>query len=152
LLAQGLLSDSVNFCRELVLFVSMQNKHLTQGTKYTKEQVWSMQLDIILQILFELSQQRRGLATSARKEPALYVWAMLKARAIQERLRTNKFEDDPSLNGIIMRKIMLQGGTDAMKLKLDKIDEVAKKVADHHRIYNSDVKSLQDRVGKLEKK
>jgi hypothetical protein len=152
LLAQGLLSDSVNFCRELVLFVSMQNKHLTQGTKYTKEQVWSMQLDIILQILFELSQQRRGLATSARKEPALYVWAMLKARAIQERLRTNKFEDDPSLNGIIMLKIMLQGGTDAMKLKLDKIDEVAKKVADHHRIYNLDVKSLQDRVGKLEKK
>jgi uncharacterized protein YneF (UPF0154 family) len=77
---------------------------------------------------------------------------MLKARAIQERLRTNKFEDNPSLNGIIMRKIMLQGGTDAMKLKLDKIDEVAKKVADHHRIYNSDMKSLQDRVGKLEKK
>jgi hypothetical protein len=152
LLAQGLLGDSVNFCRELVLFVSVQNKHLTQGTKYTKEQVWGMQLDIILQILSELSQQRRGLATSARKEPALYAWAMLKARVIQERLRANKFEDDPSLNGIIMRKIMLQGGSDALKVKIDKIDEVAKKVADYHRINNSDVKSLQDRISKLEKK
>jgi hypothetical protein len=152
LLAQGLLGDSVNFCRELILFISVQNKHLTQGTKYTKEQVWGMQLDILLQILQELSQARRGLATSARKEPALYVWAMLKARVIQERLRGNKFEDDVSLNGIIMRKIMLQGGSDALKVKIDKIDEVAKKVADHHRIYNSDVKSLQDRVAKLEKK
>jgi hypothetical protein len=152
LLAQGLVGDSVNFCRELVLFVSVQNKHLTQGTKYTKEQVWSMQLDIVLQILQELSQSRRALATAARKEPALYIWGMLKARVIQERLRANKFEDDPSLNGIIMRKIMLQGGTDAMKVKLDKIDEVAKKVMDYHRINNSDVKSLQERVAKLEKK
>jgi hypothetical protein len=56
------------------------------------------------------------------------------------------------LNGIIMQKIMLQGGSDALKVKIDKIDEVAKKVADHHRIYNSDVKALQDRVAKLEKK
>jgi hypothetical protein len=152
LLAQGLLGDSVNFCRELVLFVSVQNKHLTQGTKYTKEQVWSMQLDIVLQILQELSQSRRALATAARKEPALYIWGMLKARVIQERLRGNKFEDDPSLNGIIMRKIMLQGGTDAMKVKLDKIDEVAKKVMDYHRINNSDVKALQERIAKLEKK
>jgi hypothetical protein len=152
LLAQGLLGDSVNFCRELVLFVSVQNKHLTQGTKYTKEQVWGMQLDIMLQILSELGQQRRGLATSARKEPALYVCAMLKARVIQERLRANKFEDDPSLNGIIMRKIMLQGGSDALKGKIDKIDEVAKKMTDYHRINNSDVKSLQERVSKLEKK
>jgi hypothetical protein len=149
LLAQGLVGDSVNFFRELVLFVSVQNKHLTQGTKYTKEQVWSMQLDIVLQILQELSQSRRALATAARKEPALYIWGMLKARVIQERLRANKFEDDPSLNGRIMRKIMLQGGTDAMKVKLDKIDEVAKKVLDYHRI---NVKSLQERVAKLEKK
>jgi hypothetical protein len=51
-----------------------------------------------------------------------------------------------------MQKIMLQGGSDALKVKIDKIDEVAKKVADHHRIYNSDVKALQDRVAKLEKK
>jgi hypothetical protein len=152
LLAQGLLGDSVNFCRELVLFVSVQNKHLTQGTKYTKEQVWGMQLDIMLQILSELSQQRRGLATSARKEPALYAWAMLKARVIQERLRANKFEDDPSLNGIIMRKIMLQGGSDALKGKIVKIDKVAQKMTDYHRINNSDVKSLQERISKLEKK
>jgi hypothetical protein len=102
LLAQGLLGDSINFCQELVLFVSVQNKHLTQGTKYTKEQVWSMQLDIVLQILGELSQQHRGLVTAARKEPALYIWRMLKARKIQERLHVNKFEDDPTLNGIIM--------------------------------------------------
>jgi hypothetical protein len=44
LLAQGLLGDLVNICRELILFISVQNKHLTQGTKYTKEQVWGMQL------------------------------------------------------------------------------------------------------------
>jgi hypothetical protein len=152
LLAQGLLSDSVSFCRELVLFVSVQNKHLTQGTKYTKSQVWSMQLDILLQILTELSQQRRGLATSARKEPALYLWAMLKARAVQERLRGNKFEDDPSLNGIIMRKIMLQGGSEALNLEIKKIDVVDKRVTDNYRLNNSDIKSLQDRVSKLEKK
>jgi hypothetical protein len=152
LLAQGLLGDSVNFCRELVLFVSVQNKHLTQGTKYTKGQVWSMQLDIILQILTELSKERRGLATSARKEPALYVWAMLKARAVQERLRGNKFEDDPSLNGIIMRKIMLQGGSEALNLEIKKIEVVDKRVTDNYRVNNSDIKSLQDRVSKLEKK
>jgi hypothetical protein len=47
---------------------------------------------------------------------------------------------------------MLQGGSDAMKIKLDKIDEVAKKVTDYQRVNNSDVKSLQDRITKLEKK
>jgi hypothetical protein len=152
LLAQGLLGDSVNFCRELLLFISVQNKHLTQGTHYTPAQVWSMQLDILLQILHELSQIRRGLATSARKEPALYAWGMLQARAVQERLRTNKFENDPLLNGIIMRKIMLQGSNDALKVKIKKIDEITKKVANYHRISNSDIKALQDKVAKLEKK
>jgi hypothetical protein len=152
LLVQGLLGDSVAFCRELVLFISVQNKHLTQGTKYTNEQVWGMQLNILWQILSELSKQRRSLATSARREPALYVWAMLKARVIQERLRGNKFEDDPSLNGIIMRKIMLQGGSEALNLEIKKIEVVDKRVTDNYRVNNSDIKSLQERVAKLEKK
>jgi uncharacterized protein YlxW (UPF0749 family) len=39
-----------------------------------------------------------------------------------------------------------------MKVKLDKIDEVAKKVLDYHRINNSDVKAMQERIAKLEKK
>jgi hypothetical protein len=51
-----------------------------------------------------------------------------------------------------MRKIMLQGGSEALNLEIKKIDVVDKRVTDNYRLNNSDIKSLQDRVSKLEKK
>ena len=143
LLASGLCTDSGQFCKELVGFMTDQYEELTADTSYSPEEVWSMQLDCLQTILKELSAARASVTDAARHERGYYVWGMLRAWQIQQRYLENHFKVDPALTGIFVRRILTHGGDTALKAKVAKIEDLARKVDEHHRSVQAELKKLQ---------
>jgi hypothetical protein len=147
-LAAGLVMDSVTFCHDLVMFINEQNHELTHGTAYSKEAVWVMQLECIQTIVEELSEARERVADAGRHNPAYYLWGMLRAWQIQQRYRRNHFKNDPALNGVLVRRLIMQGGGDDAEAKWGKLEALGKLVDQHHRSLTADIKKLQAAVKK----
>jgi hypothetical protein len=147
-LAAGLVMDSVTFCHDLVMFINEQNHELTHGTAYSKEAVWVMQLECIQTIVEELSEARERVADAGRHNPAYYLWGMLRAWQIQQRYRRNHFKNDPALNGVLVRRLIMQGGGDGAEAKWAKLEALAKLVEQHHRSLTADIKKLQAAIKK----
>lgn len=146
-LAGGLCQDSAFFCNELVRFIDEQHDELTSGTTFTPEQVWGMQLEFLTTIIHKLSEAREGVGDAARYNPAYYLWGMLRAWQIQQRYIANHFKDDPALTGIMVRRILMHGEDTTVKTKLAKIDDLQRKVEEHHRHFQSELKKLQAAKG-----
>ena len=68
---------------------------------------------------------------------------MLRAWQVQQRYLSNRFKDDPALTGILVRRILLHGGDTTIKTKLAKIDDLSRKVDEHHRNVQTEIKKLQ---------
>jgi hypothetical protein len=147
-LAAGLVMDSVTFCHDLVMFINEQNHELTHGTAYSKEAVWVMQLECIQTIVEELSEARERVADAGRHNPAYYLWGMLRAWQIQQRYRRNHFKNDPALNGVLVRRLIMQGGSDGAEAKWAKLEALIKLVDQYHRTVTADIKKLQAAVKK----
>jgi hypothetical protein len=103
-LASGLLADSVGFVTDLLNWVEKCYRDLTHDTTYTSKEVWEMLLESLEQIFAELYAVR-----SPMVDAGLLLWGSLQAWKIQERYRKNKFQDDPALTGIFVRRILLKG-------------------------------------------
>lgn len=142
-LAGGLCQDSAFFCNELVRFMNEQQEDLTNDTTFTSDQVWDMQLECLQTIIHELSEAREAVGDAARYDPAYYLWGMLRAWQIQQRYITNHFKDDPALTGIMVRRILMHGEDTTVKTKLAKIDDIQRKVEEHHRYFQNELKKLQ---------
>ena len=138
--------DSARFCSALVRFVDDQQEDLTRDTTYTSDQVWPMQLECILKVVSELSEARDAIVDAARYDPAYYLWGMLRAWQIQKRFLENHIKDDPSLTGLMVRRIVVQGQDSTVKAKLAKIDALQHKVDENHRIAMGDIRKLQAAV------
>jgi hypothetical protein len=147
-LAAGLVMDSVTFCHDLVMFINEQNHELTHGTAYSKEAVWVMQLECIQTIVEEFSEARERVVDAGRHNPAYYLWGMLRAWQIQQRYHRNHFKNDPVLNGVLVRRLIMQGGGDGAEAKWAKLDALGKLVEQHHRSLTADIKKLQAAVKK----
>ena len=143
LLSSGLCVDSSTFCKELVQFINEQHEELTTDSSYSPEEVWSMQLECLQTIIQELSEARQAVADAARHNPGYYLWGMLRAWQVQQRYLSNHFKDDPALTGILVRRILMHGGDTTLKTKLSKIDELTRKVDEHHRNFQAELKKLQ---------
>jgi uncharacterized protein YneF (UPF0154 family) len=120
-LSAGLLTDSKLFLVELVRYVNDQNHELLKGSAYSAAQVWAMQLECLATIFKELAAVRASAESSGQQHAGYYVWAMLRAWEIQQRYRKNKFKDDPALTGIMVRRIVVQGGDGGFMAKLKQI-------------------------------
>ena len=143
LLSSGLCTDSATFCKELVQFINEQHEELTADSAYSAEEIWAMQLECLQTIISELSEAREAVADAARHERGFYLWGMLRSWQIQQRYLTNHFKDDPALTGILVRRILMHGGDTTLKTKLGKIDELTRKVDEHHRNFQAELKKLQ---------
>jgi hypothetical protein len=147
-LAAGLVMDSVTFCHDLVMFINEQNHELTHSTAYSKEAVWVMQLECLQTIVEELSEARERVADAGRHNPAYYLWGMLRAWQIQQRYRRNHFKNDPALNGVLVCRLIMQGGGGGAEAKWEKLEALVKLVDQHHRSLTADIKKLQAAVKK----
>ena len=143
LLSSGLCTDSATFCKELVQFINEQHEELTADSSYSADEIWAMQLECLQTIISELSEAREAVADAARHDRAFYLWGMLRAWQVQQRYLTNHFKDDPALTGILVRRILMHGGDTTLKTKLGQIDDLARKVEDHHRGFQAELKKLQ---------
>jgi hypothetical protein len=147
-LAAGLVMDSVTFCHDLVMFINEQNHELTHSTAYSKEAMWVMQLECLQTIVEELSKARERVADAGRHNPAYYLWGMLRAWQIQQQYRRNHFKNDPALNGVLVRRLIMQGGGGGAEAKWEKLEALVKLVDQHHRSLTADIKKLQAAVKK----
>ena len=143
LLSSGLCTDSATFCKELVQFINEQHEELTADSAYSADEIWAMQLECLQTIISELSEAREAVVDAARHERAFYLWGMLRSWQIQQRYLSNHFKNDPALTGILVRRILMHGGDTTLKSKLGKIDELTRKVDDHHRNFQAELKKLQ---------
>jgi hypothetical protein len=150
-LAAGLVMDSVTFCHDLVMFINEQHHELTNGTSYSKEAVWMMQLECLQTIVEELSEARERVADAGRHNPAYYLWGMLRAWQIQQRYRRNHFKNDPALNGVLVRRLIMQGGEKGVD-RWAQYDAFVKQMEQQARNHAADIKRLQAAVKKEKEK
>ena len=148
-LSMGLCQDSARFCHELVRFINEQQEDLTANTTYSDEQVWAMQVECLQHIVEELNAAREGFSDAGRENRGNYVWGMLMSWKIQQRYMTNHFKDDPSLNGVLVRRILLQGQDTSVKKQLAKIDLTESKLEEYKRQNNGEVNKCKMELGKL---
>jgi hypothetical protein len=147
-LSSGLAMDSVAFCQELVHFLNTQYRELIAGAVYTPDQVWSMSLECLYVILKELTDIHNTYSDSGKYEPHLHAWAALKCWEVQERYRKNNFGDDPALTGVLVRRIILNGGDGGVAVKFQKVDDLVKLVDSHHRQHVNEIKRVEKLIGK----
>jgi len=118
-MADGLTPQGAMFCSKLTsdshLFVTDFTSWITGFYRthlalsgMSEEALWGLCLEVIGYITNELCLARQQFIDSAPGEPALYFWGLLKAWEIQQRYRTNKFANDPALNGIFVRRALLR--------------------------------------------
>lgn len=148
-LSTGLCADSANFCRELVRFITNQYEELTQRTLYTPQQIWSMQMECLSTIINELCAARGSVVDAARKQPAYYLWGMLRAWKVQSRYLANKFKDDPALTGIMVRRILMQGQDTSLRNKLEEITSIKQKVDENQRKHDEQHRNVLGELRKI---
>jgi hypothetical protein len=148
-IASGLLSDSITFVSALCTWIESAHRELTADTPYTSEEVWDMQLECLEQIFEELHQARVAVVDAARISQGIYLWGMLKAWQIQQRYVENNFQDDPTLTGIFVCRVLLHGQDVALDKRLSKLADGLKKVDEHDRQIQSEAKQLQRDVKEM---
>ena len=67
----------------------------------------------------EIATVRNVHVDRASEEPAWYYWGMLKAWEVQNRYLAADFINDPSLNGIFVRRAVLRKNEFVVKLEKD---------------------------------
>jgi hypothetical protein len=142
-LSAGLLTDSKLFLVELVRYVNDQNHELLKGSAYIAAQVWAMQLECLATIFKELAAVRAGAESSGQQHAGYYVWAMLRAWEIQQRYRKNKFKDDPALTGIMVRRIVVQGGDGGFMAKMKQLEDAIKSLEQKSGNQAGEIRKLQ---------
>jgi hypothetical protein len=142
-LTAGLITDSKLFLIELVRFVNDQNTELLKGSAYSATQVWAMQLECLATIFKELAAARASAESSGQQHAGYYVWAMLRAWEIQQRYRKNKFKDDPALTGIMVRRIVIQGGDGGFMSKLKQLEDTLKTLEQQCKSQSGELRKLQ---------
>jgi hypothetical protein len=143
-LTAGLLTDSKLFLIELVRYVNDQNHELLKGSAYSAAQVWAMQLESLATIFKELASVRAAAESSGQQHAGYYVWAMLRAWEIQQRYRKNKFKDDPALTGIMVRRIVVQGGDGGLMAKLKQLEDAVKRLDQQASNLMGSIRKLQN--------
>jgi uncharacterized protein YneF (UPF0154 family) len=154
-LATLLASDSLSFVNELIEFVETQYRELTDLSSFSSTDSWSLIIDCLSHIFVELHQARSTVLDSGAHRAGLYLWGFIKAWIIQERYRRNEFKDDPSLTGLLVRRLMVHNGEETLRKQLDgiasnaqQLDKLTDKVSAHHSKHTA----LQRRVKALESK
>jgi hypothetical protein len=142
-LTVGLITDSKLFLIELVRFVNDQNTELLKGSAYSTTQVWAMQLECLATIFKELAAARASAESSGQQHAGYYVWAMLRAWEIQQRYRKNKFKDDPALTGIMVRRIVIQGGDGGFMSKLKQLEDTLNTLEQQCKSQSGELRKLQ---------
>lgn len=114
-----MLSDSEKFANALILWISQFHDRLVKSAVFKPEAVWELSLEALSHIFQELVKARNRSCDGAAANPGLYYWGMLRAWEIQQRYLLHKFGDDPSLNGIFIRKVCFSQDEQAAQMSKD---------------------------------
>jgi hypothetical protein len=83
-LASRCIQDSNRFLMELANWKTNSFRELTNDTTIPEDTVWNMLIECEAKIWEDIDEVRAVYVDSARFEPGYYIWAMLKAREVQE--------------------------------------------------------------------
>lgn len=128
-----LMADSDRFVSSFVSFLTKfyQTYLKVSGMKDTA--LWDLCLEIMAHIVEELARVRNCYVDSAATRPNMYYWGMLRAWEVQQRYLGNKFINDPSLMGILVRRALLRKDDSVVSLEKEvrtlstKVASLAKK-------------------------
>jgi len=101
-LAQGLTADSVSFLSQRDAWLTKSYHEITTDTVYSGKVAWCMLMECLVKILEELHSAQEDVTDAARLAPELYIWGMLRAWKVQQRLLQHDFQDDPMLTGVLV--------------------------------------------------
>lgn len=147
-LSVGLMGDSAQFLRELVNFVDEVYDELIADSAYSEATIWDMVVECLATIFEELAAARSCVADAANYRTGLYLWGMIKAWEVQSRLLRNKIKDDPTLTGILVRRVVLHGSDSSVKAKLALIEPLQKTAKDHQ----GEINTLRKQIKELKEK
>ena len=150
-LASGCIQDSNRFLMELANWKTNSYRELTEDTTIPKDIVWAMLLECEAKIWEDIDEVRAVYVDSARFESGYYIWAMLKAREVQERYLTNNIQDDPALTGIFTRHILFHGEDMSIKSKLQALTEQLTKTEAATKTNAGEIRSNGKKIKDLEK-
>ncbi len=154
-LSAGLVNDSAQFLRDLVVFVDDLYDELMANSKHTPAAIWDLIVECLATVFEELSDARGQIADAAgwsSTSTGLYLWGMIRAWEVQQRLSRNQIKNDPTLTGILVRRILLHGDADkTLRDQLAKIDPLETRVDAQHKSFEGEIKGLRKRVVELEK-
>ncbi len=150
-LASGCIQDSNRFIMELANWKTNSYRELTEDTGIPKEEVWTMLVECEAKVWEDIDEARALYADSARFDSAYYIWAMLKAREVQERYLMNNIQDDPALTGIFTRHILFHGEDMSLKTRLQGLVDQVTKADATAKTNSGEIKSNTKKIKDLEK-
>ena len=114
-----LISDLSRFVSQFVEFISKFYAITLKTSGMSEGALWELCLEIIAHVIDEIATVRNVHVDRASEEPAWYYWGMLKAWEVQNRYLAADFINDPSLNGIFVRRAVLRKNEFVVKLEKD---------------------------------
>jgi hypothetical protein len=150
-LATGCVHDSERFVMELANWKTNSFRELTNDTSIPADAVWNMLLECEGKIWEDIDDVRATYVDAARINSNYYIWAMLKAREVQERYLANNIQDDPALTGIFTRHILFHGEDMSLKSKIQTITEQVTKTETAVKTNTGEIRSNLKKIQALEK-
>jgi hypothetical protein len=151
-LATTMLAKSKDFVVTLVTFVDEFYHEMCQSGM-DDGQAWQLTCLMLLEMFSEMNKERTQVKAVMKSDRIFHVWGMLKTHTIMERLRDNKFRDDPSMTGILLRFIVKQrGGADNVTVINRKMNALETKLSAAERAFKTTGVTKGEMVTALAKK
>jgi hypothetical protein len=151
-LASSLATDAHIFITELLEFVTTQYEDLVETSTLIDSESWELVVDCVAHIFEKLHNIRSEVTDSVQYNKDMFLWGMLRAWEIQERYRENQFKNDPTLTGLMVRRMVVHSGDTSVKTQLALVethDESIESLGIKLKEYHNEQVSINKKVNAL---
>ena len=122
------MADSVNFVQRLVSFVDATFLELQQNSYFSEKQVWELLIAFIEQVFEDMRAARCIIQDASESDSGILLWGILKSHEVMEQYIFHGFKKHPSLNGILVQKMLNSSPSSTMHLKIAALEKGANTV------------------------
>jgi hypothetical protein len=144
-LSNGTMADSVNFVQRMVSYIDATYLELQQNSYFTEKQVWELMVAYLEQIFEDLRAARCVIQDASESESPMLLWGILKSHEVMDAYIAHGFKKSPSLNGILVHKMLNASPAASIHAKIVAAEKVASTAM-------TTVSALKSRVAALEAK
>jgi hypothetical protein len=122
-------SNSVSFIQRLVGFIDSIYMEYKASAFFSETRLWELCVSYLEQVFEDLRAARCLIQDASENDMAILLWGILKSHEVMEEYLRHDFKKHPSLNGILVRKILWSSPTTGLTPRIQALEKTSGSVA-----------------------